>query len=75
MRPSRASLLALCVLLCLPGAQPGVMRRPGYCPEFFPECPFTLFPSCRRDQGCKGAKKCCFYQCRRQCKEPWLSLD
>lgn len=29
MRPSRASLLALCVLLCLPGAQPGAMRRAG----------------------------------------------
>uniref|UniRef100_A0A452RT34 WAP domain-containing protein n=1 Tax=Ursus americanus TaxID=9643 RepID=A0A452RT34_URSAM len=65
----RSALAAVLLLLLL------AVKKPGYCPEFFLRCPFILLPLCRRDGGCNGDKKCCFYNCRHQCMEPWLSLE
>nr|KAF6472891.1 hypothetical protein HJG59_019561 [Molossus molossus] len=77
MKQSGFSVLTVVfLLLCLHTAQPGTKRKavdkPGHCPEFFVGCPFTMFPMCKFDKGCKNAKKCCFYNCRRQCMEPSL---
>lgn len=76
--PGSLSVLAVAFLLCSHAAQPGSARavsKPGFCPEFSLHCPFTMLPVCWSDKGCRRAKKCCFYNCRRQCVEPWLSLD
>lgn len=75
---SFSALPVIFLLLCFHTAQPGprkAVQKPGYCPEFFLSCPFVLLPMCRRDRGCKGTKKCCFYNCRRQCMDPWVSLE
>uniref|UniRef100_A0A8C0DLU8 WAP domain-containing protein n=1 Tax=Balaenoptera musculus TaxID=9771 RepID=A0A8C0DLU8_BALMU len=58
------------LLLFLHLAQPGF--RKGI---FFLSCPFILLPLCRRDRGCSGSKRCCVYNCRCQCTEPWPTLD
>uniref|UniRef100_A0A8C6FQS7 WAP domain-containing protein n=1 Tax=Moschus moschiferus TaxID=68415 RepID=A0A8C6FQS7_MOSMO len=65
-----ANSLFLCLVFV-----PVSVQKPGFCPEFFLSCPFVLLPMCRRDRGCKGTKKCCFYNCRRQCMETWISLE
>nr|XP_008527849.1 PREDICTED: WAP four-disulfide core domain protein 15A-like [Equus przewalskii] len=75
-----SSLFALTVVLlvlCLHAAQPRLLKvtKPGECPEFSLSCPFVLLPLCRRDRGCKGVRKCCFYNCRRRCMEPLGSLE
>ncbi|XP_014643069.1 PREDICTED: WAP four-disulfide core domain protein 15A-like [Ceratotherium simum simum] len=77
MKPSSLSALAaVFLLLCLHVAQPRFRKaKPGICPEFTLSCPFVLIPLCRRDRRCRGAKKCCFYNCRRRCVEPWPSLE
>lgn len=51
------------------------VEKPGHCPEFTLRCPFLMIAQCRRDKGCKKDKKCCFYNCRHQCEDPWPSLD
>ncbi|XP_006147611.1 WAP four-disulfide core domain protein 15A [Tupaia chinensis] len=80
MKPRGLVLLALTVLLCCRMAQPGVLRRlirqkPGFCPEFSLECPFTFLPRCWRDASCSGVRKCCYYNCQQRCMEPWWTLD
>uniref|UniRef100_A0A667FNN6 WAP domain-containing protein n=1 Tax=Lynx canadensis TaxID=61383 RepID=A0A667FNN6_LYNCA len=75
------AVILLLLLVCLHTAQPAKRKRqrpyqkPGYCPEFLLECPFTLLPACKRDKGCRRTKKCCFYNCKKQCLEPLTSWD
>uniref|UniRef100_A0A673UQR3 WAP domain-containing protein n=1 Tax=Suricata suricatta TaxID=37032 RepID=A0A673UQR3_SURSU len=74
-----APTVTLLLFLCLHVARPVWQRRqqgeslkPGYCPEFLLECPFILLPLCECDRRCPRMKKCCFYNCRKQCVEPLL---
>ncbi|XP_077015565.1 WAP four-disulfide core domain protein 15A-like [Tamandua tetradactyla] len=73
MECSRVSALAAALLLCLHLAQAGLQTpepKPGRCPESSPPCGFVLLPECLRDGGCQGVKKCCYYNCKRQCVVP-----
>ncbi|XP_050999716.1 WAP four-disulfide core domain protein 15A-like [Acomys russatus] len=79
MKHSCLLLFTTAVLLCLSVVQPKRQRKratpkPGYCPEFFLECPFVLISLCKLDKGCKGIKKCCFFYCQMKCVEPWTTL-
>nr|XP_048296801.1 WAP four-disulfide core domain protein 15A-like [Myodes glareolus] len=79
MKPSSLTLFTTTILLCLSMAHPRIKRKrvtpkPGYCPEFFLNCPFERLPVCKRDKGCKGIKKCCFYYCQMRCVEPWTNM-
>nr|KAF6359299.1 hypothetical protein mPipKuh1_018824 [Pipistrellus kuhlii] len=75
---SLSTLTGIFLLLCLHMARPEMgknVEKPGICPEFTIHCPFTMISLCWRDKGCKEDMKCCFYNCRKQCMTPWLSLD
>ncbi|XP_052037519.1 WAP four-disulfide core domain protein 15A [Apodemus sylvaticus] len=76
MKTSSLLLFTTTVFLCLSEVQPrkGVTSKQGYCPEFLLDCPFVLLPVCKRDKGCKGSKKCCFYYCQMRCVDPWTTL-
>ncbi|CAO2577812.1 WAP four-disulfide core domain protein 15B [Lemmus lemmus] len=79
MKPLSLSVLTVTILLCCNMTQPIFWRnrvtpKPGYCPEFFLPCPFVRLPVCKRDKGCKGIKKCCFYYCQMRCVDPWTTL-
>uniref|UniRef100_A0A8C2M117 WAP four-disulfide core domain 15A n=1 Tax=Cricetulus griseus TaxID=10029 RepID=A0A8C2M117_CRIGR len=83
MKPSSLILLTTTILLCLNMVQPKhtatrkppKTSKPGFCPEYFVDCPFIRLPLCKKDKGCKGNKKCCFYDCQMHCMEPWISMD
>ncbi|OBS78365.1 hypothetical protein A6R68_19243 [Neotoma lepida] len=75
MKPLRLSLLTVTILLCCNMTQPRFRKRkaitkPGFCPEFHLSCPFVLLSKCKRDTGCKGDKKCCFYYCQMRLTTP-----
>ncbi|XP_035866025.1 WAP four-disulfide core domain protein 15A-like [Phyllostomus discolor] len=75
---SALTMTFLLLLLRLHVAQPGrtkAVNKPGYCPEFTLSCPFMMLPLCHRDKGCKKSKKCCFYNCRNQCMDPWFEVE
>ncbi|XP_076427306.1 WAP four-disulfide core domain protein 15A-like [Peromyscus maniculatus bairdii] len=80
MKSLSLSLLTVTVLLCCNITQPRfwertVIVKSGFCPEYHLSCPFVLLSKCKRDRGCKGNKKCCFYNCQMRCVEPWATLD
>ncbi|XP_044129018.1 WAP four-disulfide core domain protein 3-like isoform X1 [Bufo gargarizans] len=49
--------------------------KPGLCPPYRrTACTFPLPPpDCYNDQWCLGIQKCCFYSCKMECVNPYIS--